>query len=48
MFGSSGMCQYLDQVNTLSELSHKNRITYIGKGSVTDQAIDFVTRDISR
>ncbi|PIM95108.1 DNA-directed RNA polymerase subunit beta [Candidatus Hodgkinia cicadicola] len=48
MFGSSGMCQYLDQVNALSELSHKNRITYIGKGSVTDQAIDFVTRDISK
>ncbi len=48
MFSSSGMCQYLDQVNALSELSHKNRITYIGEGSVTDQAVEFVTRDVSR
>ncbi len=48
MLGLSDMCQYLDQVNTLSELSHKNRITYIGEGSVTDQAVEFVTRDVSR
>ncbi len=48
MFSSSGMCQFLDQVNALSELSHKNRLTYIGEGSVTVQTAELTTRDVSR
>ncbi len=48
VFDSSGMCQFLDQVNALSELSHKNRLTYIGEGSVTVQTAELVTRDVNR
>ncbi|PIM96362.1 DNA-directed RNA polymerase subunit beta [Candidatus Hodgkinia cicadicola] len=48
VFDSSGMCQFLDQVNALSELSHKNRLTYIGEGSVTVQTAELVTRDVNK
>ncbi|PIM95454.1 DNA-directed RNA polymerase subunit beta [Candidatus Hodgkinia cicadicola] len=44
-FNSSDLCQYSEQVNSLSELSHKNKITCMGKGGLTQQNADNYARD---
>ncbi|PIM95038.1 DNA-directed RNA polymerase subunit beta [Candidatus Hodgkinia cicadicola] len=47
-FNSSGRCQYLDQVNGLSELCHKNKLTCMGEGGLTQQNANNYTRDTKR
>ncbi len=47
-FNSSSRCQYLDQVNSLSELSHKNKLICMGEGGLTQQNADNYARDTKR
>ncbi|PIM96729.1 DNA-directed RNA polymerase subunit beta [Candidatus Hodgkinia cicadicola] len=47
-FNSSNLCQYLDQVNSLSELSHKGKLTCFGEGGVTPQNVEINIRDTKR
>ncbi|PIM96953.1 DNA-directed RNA polymerase subunit beta [Candidatus Hodgkinia cicadicola] len=47
-FNSSSLCQYLDQVNSLSELSHKNRLTCLGDGGLSSQNVEITIRDTKR
>ncbi|PIM96012.1 hypothetical protein [Candidatus Hodgkinia cicadicola] len=47
-FVSSSLCQYLDQVNSLSELSHRNKLTYMGEGGLKQQNVDVTIRDTKR
>ncbi|XXN13734.1 MAG: hypothetical protein AAI978_00625 [Candidatus Hodgkinia cicadicola] len=35
IFVSSELCQYAEQLNSLTELSHRLRLTYMGEGGVT-------------
>ncbi|PIM95885.1 hypothetical protein [Candidatus Hodgkinia cicadicola] len=44
-FVSSSLCQYLDQVNSLSELSHKGKLTCLGEGGLTSQNVEITIRD---
>lgn len=44
-FNSSDLCQYSEQVNSLLELSHENKITYMGKCGLTQQNADNYARD---
>ncbi|PIM95075.1 DNA-directed RNA polymerase subunit beta [Candidatus Hodgkinia cicadicola] len=44
-FNSSSFCQYLDQVNSLSELCHKHKLTCISEGGLTSQNVDNYVRD---
>ncbi|MFP3039517.1 MAG: hypothetical protein ACKESB_02205, partial [Candidatus Hodgkinia cicadicola] len=46
LFTESGLCQFADQVNSLSELSHKMRFTCFGEGGVTAQAAEFSMREV--
>ncbi|PIM95215.1 DNA-directed RNA polymerase subunit beta [Candidatus Hodgkinia cicadicola] len=48
LFCSSNQCQYLDQVNSLSVLSQKSRITCIKEGSMTTKMTEFSTRDVEQ
>lgn len=45
-FGSSQLSQYMDQINPLSELSHKRRITSLGPGGLSSDRITLCARDI--
>ncbi|PIM96902.1 DNA-directed RNA polymerase subunit beta [Candidatus Hodgkinia cicadicola] len=47
-FVSSDLCQYLDQVNSLSELSHKNKLTCLGDGGLTSQNVEVTIRDTKK
>ncbi|PIM96150.1 DNA-directed RNA polymerase subunit beta [Candidatus Hodgkinia cicadicola] len=47
-FVSSSLCQYLDQVNSLSELSHKGKLTCLGEGGLTSQNVEITIRDTKR
>ncbi|PIM96056.1 DNA-directed RNA polymerase subunit beta [Candidatus Hodgkinia cicadicola] len=47
-FISSNLCQYLDQVNSLSELSHKGKLTCFGEGGVTQQNVEITIRDTKK
>ncbi|PIM96856.1 DNA-directed RNA polymerase subunit beta [Candidatus Hodgkinia cicadicola] len=47
-FGSSNLCQYLDQVNSLSELSHKSKLTCLGEGGLTSQNVEITIRDTKK
>ncbi|PIM96223.1 DNA-directed RNA polymerase subunit beta [Candidatus Hodgkinia cicadicola] len=44
-FNSSDLCQYSDQVNSLSRLSHENKLTCLGEGGLTQQNADNYARD---
>ncbi|PIM96279.1 DNA-directed RNA polymerase subunit beta [Candidatus Hodgkinia cicadicola] len=47
-FNSSSLCQHLDQVNSLSELSHKNKLTCLGEGGLSSQNVEVTIRDTKR
>ncbi|PIM94820.1 DNA-directed RNA polymerase subunit beta [Candidatus Hodgkinia cicadicola] len=47
-FNSSSLCQYLDQVNSLSEISHRNKLTYMGESGLTQQNVEVNIRDTKR
>jgi len=45
-FTSSQLCQFLEQVNPLSELTHKRRVSALGPGGLTKKTAGFEVRDI--
>ena len=45
-FNTSQLCQYMDQVNPVSELSHKRRITALGPGGLTRDRANIDVRDV--
>ncbi len=46
LFTISGLCQFADQTNSLAELSHKLRFTYMGKGGVSAQTAESFMREV--
>ncbi|MFP3037896.1 MAG: hypothetical protein ACKESC_01200 [Candidatus Hodgkinia cicadicola] len=47
-FVNSGLCQYIDQVNSLSELSHKLRLTCLGEGGVSIHTAEMSIRGVQK
>jgi len=47
-FASSQLSQFMDQVNPLSELEHKRRISTMGPGGLTRERAGFEVRDVHR
>ncbi|OGY65098.1 MAG: DNA-directed RNA polymerase subunit beta [Candidatus Harrisonbacteria bacterium RIFCSPLOWO2_01_FULL_40_28] len=47
-FSSSQLSQYMDQINPLSELEHKRRISAMGPGGLTKERAGFEVRDVHR
>ncbi|MFP5504294.1 MAG: DNA-directed RNA polymerase subunit beta, partial [Candidatus Sericytochromatia bacterium] len=45
-FGSSQLSQFMDQTNSLAELTHKRRISALGPGGLTRERAGFAVRDI--
>jgi DNA-directed RNA polymerase subunit beta len=45
-FGSSQLSQFMDQVNPLSELTHKRRLTALGPGGLSRDRAGFEVRDV--
>lgn len=45
-FGSSQLSQFMDQVNPLSELTHKRRLSALGAGGLTRDRAGFEVRDV--
>jgi DNA-directed RNA polymerase subunit beta len=45
-FNFSPLCQYLDQINPLADITHKRRITTRGPGGITSPRAGFQVRDI--
>jgi len=45
-FGSSQLAQFMDQVNPLSEVTHKRRLNALGPGGVTRDRASFEVRDV--
>ncbi len=45
-FGSSQLSQFMDQVNPLSELEHKRRLSAMGPGGLTRERAGFEVRDV--
>jgi len=45
-FGSSQLSQFMDQVNPLSELTHKRRLNAIGPGGLSRERAGFEVRDV--
>jgi DNA-directed RNA polymerase subunit beta len=45
-FGSSQLSQFMDQVNPLSELTHKRRLSALGPGGLTRERAGFEVRDV--
>nr|BBC77645.1 RNA polymerase beta subunit [Nitzschia sp. NIES-3576] len=45
-FTSSSLCQFLDQINPLSTLTHSRRISYYGNGGLKKGAVSLNVRDI--
>lgn len=45
-FASSQLSQYMDQINTLSELEHKRRISALGPNGLTRDRAGFEVRDV--
>lgn len=45
-FGSSQLSQFMDQVNPLSEITHKRRISALGPGGLTRERAGFEVRDV--
>ncbi len=44
----SELCQYAEQLNSLTELCHKLRLTYMGEGGVTFRTATESLRDVQR
>lgn len=45
-FGSSQLSQFMDQINPLSELTHKRRLSALGKGGLSRERAGFEVRDV--
>lgn len=45
-FGSSQLSQFMDQINPLSELTHKRRISALGAGGLSRDRAGFEVRDV--
>ena len=45
-FGTSQLSQFMDQINPLSELTHKRRISALGAGGLTRDRAGFEVRDV--
>src|ERR1700750_2968409 len=45
-FGSSQLSQFMDQTNTLSEITHKRRLSALGPGGLTRERAGFEVRDV--
>ncbi|OGY61632.1 MAG: DNA-directed RNA polymerase subunit beta [Candidatus Colwellbacteria bacterium RIFCSPLOWO2_12_FULL_44_13] len=45
-FSSSQMSQFMDQVNPLTELEHKRRVSALGPGGLTRERAGFEVRDV--
>ena len=45
-FGSSQLSQFMDQINPLSELTHKRRLSALGAGGLTRDRAGFEVRDV--
>ena len=45
-FGSSQLSQFMDQVNPLSEITHKRRVSALGPGGLTRDRAGFEVRDV--
>ena len=45
-FGSSQLSQFMDQVNPLSEVTHKRRVSALGPGGLTCERAGFEVRDV--
>ena len=45
-FGSSQLSQFMDQVNPLSEVTHKRRVSALGPGGLTRDRAGFEVRDV--
>ncbi|HMO02199.1 MAG TPA: DNA-directed RNA polymerase subunit beta [Oligoflexia bacterium] len=46
-FGSSQLAQFMDQVNPLSEITHKRRLSALGPGGLTRDHAGFEVRDVN-
>lgn len=47
-FASSQMSQFMNQINPLSEIAHKRRITAMGAGGLSRERAGFEVRDVHR
>src|ERR1700738_4617683 len=45
-FGSSQLSQFMDQTNSLAELTHKRRLSALGPGGLTRERAGFEVRDV--
>ena len=45
-FVTSQLSQFLDQINPLSEIEHKRRITVLGPGGLKRETAKFDVRDV--
>jgi len=45
-FGSSQLSQFMDQINPLSEITHKRRLSALGAGGLTRERAGFEVRDV--
>jgi DNA-directed RNA polymerase subunit beta len=45
-FGSSQLSQFMDQTNPLSEITHKRRVSALGRGGLTRERAGFEVRDV--
>ena len=45
-FNSSQLCQFMDQTNPLSEVTHKRRLSALGPGGLTRERAGFEVRDV--
>ncbi|XXM93408.1 hypothetical protein AAHH86_00215 [Candidatus Hodgkinia cicadicola] len=48
LFASSELCQFAEQLNSLTELSHTLRLSYMGEGGVTSRTATEGLRDVKR
>ncbi len=45
-FASSQLCQFMDQTNPLSEITHKRRLSALGPGGLSRERAGFEVRDV--
>ena len=45
-FGTSQLSQFMDQINPLAELTHKRRLSALGKGGISRDRAGFEVRDV--
>ncbi len=45
-FGRSPLCQFMDQVNPLAEITHKRRLSALGPGGLSRERAGFEVRDV--